>query len=355
MSQSTLKLMKFLVGTRGAGYSRLRAARACDVSEATITRSLNQLSNNGAIERHRGGRSTPASINVLIGLQEFLSRQTKMSRQVVKNEPLSAENEPLSGRINISEEETQREHKATSSDDVEPVVSEEVRKAAGFEALSEGDRRYLAGVVAAGVSLAAILAGVLVGRARRLCSERNGSVAGGVRSVRYFAATIEQASKGQFSAGYVAHVENFIRRHSADGADNIRPFCRTSSQTTDTAAFANTAEEGYGGSPQRATACTTTKGVAIRQDQRKNLEPSVVLAKEPVRAGSSTIKSGGYLTRVSGTDAVRALSSPLVPARTPVPRGGVLSPQKKPPDIEHCDYSAQIADLARVKRIGGRS
>lgn len=88
-----------------------------------------------------------------------------------------------------------------------PEADDAVRKTAGMERLSEGDRRWLAGLRRSGTAESAIRAGILVGRARKLASR---SASEPIRSLRYFAQTIAEAPA--LPNGYLEHIENRLRR-----------------------------------------------------------------------------------------------------------------------------------------------
>lgn len=92
------------------------------------------------------------------------------------------------------------------------LIEETAREAAGFERLSDGDRRFCSELK--GLSEETIRAGVLLGRARRLNHEVNTGIRERVCSLRYFAATIQEAAKG-LPAGYVEHLENWIKRKAS--------------------------------------------------------------------------------------------------------------------------------------------
>lgn len=64
---------------------------------------------------------------------------------------------------------------------------------------------------------------------------------------------------------------------------------------------------------------------------------------------------GRYLDIAAGNAESRSPGENLIaPIQAGIKSGtSAFSPQKKPPDSEHCDFSAAIADLARRKRIGG--
>jgi len=91
-------------------------------------------------------------------------------------------------------------------------IEEAAREAAGFERLSDGDRRFCRELE--GISEESMRAGVLLGRARRLGHEMNTGTRERVRSLRYFAGTIQEAAKG-LPAGYVEHLENWIKRKAS--------------------------------------------------------------------------------------------------------------------------------------------
>jgi len=89
-------------------------------------------------------------------------------------------------------------------------VAEIARKAAGFERLSEGDRRWVRELERSGTPREHIEAGVLVGRSRKMVSAANTGGSARVFSLRYFAGAIAEAPN--WPAGYGEHARNWIRR-----------------------------------------------------------------------------------------------------------------------------------------------
>ncbi len=87
-------------------------------------------------------------------------------------------------------------------DDAESVA-EQARKWAGFQRLSDGDRRYLAELARLGITSAAIRAGIIVARARKAGRGR-------FYSLRYCAETIAEATQGKFPTRYVEYLEHRI-------------------------------------------------------------------------------------------------------------------------------------------------
>jgi hypothetical protein len=154
---------------------------------STVKRWLGELRAAGYLQSHRHGRKCREY--TLSIPQNDTSEQLHLFTELSKSEsPTEIQNHP---------------------DDVAGVF-EVARKSAGFERLSEGDRRYVRGLAASGVSAASIRAGILVGRARRMIAdEKRGG--GPVRSLRYFAGPIADA----FEPGYVEHVAGWLERKRA--------------------------------------------------------------------------------------------------------------------------------------------
>ncbi len=92
-------------------------------------------------------------------------------------------------------------------------VAEIARKAAGFERLSEGDRRWVQELERAGTPREYIEAGVLVGRSRKMVSASNSGESARVFSLRYFAGAIAEAPR--WPVGYADHVRGWLRRRDA--------------------------------------------------------------------------------------------------------------------------------------------
>lgn len=112
-------------------------------------------------------------------------------------QPVSLLTEPL--EITVP---TEQNHSAdVAGENLEPI-----RKAAGLERLSEGDRRFTRELERKGIEAAVIRAGVAVGRARNLVSK----VPSAIRSLRYFLGPIIEASQGAFPAGYADHCERRV-------------------------------------------------------------------------------------------------------------------------------------------------
>lgn len=101
----------------------------------------------------------------------------------------------------------------TVRNDVEPVAElEQIRKAAGMDRLSEPDKRFVQELERRGTPKEAIKAGILLGRARKMCSDVNRGLRDPIRSLRYFADTIREA--GGMSKSYLDYVANFVERHT---------------------------------------------------------------------------------------------------------------------------------------------
>jgi hypothetical protein len=95
-----------------------------------------------------------------------------------------------------------------------------IKKAAGIERLSEGDRVYVRNLKRSGLSLEVIRAGVLLGRARRIMHEARVKTGEKIRSLRYFAGAIEEASADaeKVSSGYVQYLERWIEKNKGAAA-----------------------------------------------------------------------------------------------------------------------------------------
>ncbi len=124
---------------------------------------------------------------------------------------LKCKNEPplYKEETHTREIRTEKHHREDAA--LSPI-EEAAREAAGFERLSEGDRRFCRELE--GLPEETIRAGVILGRARRMVHETNTGTQEPVRSLRYFAATIQEAAKG-LPAGYVEHLENWINRKAS--------------------------------------------------------------------------------------------------------------------------------------------
>jgi hypothetical protein len=87
----------------------------------------------------------------------------------------------------------------------------ELKRLAGIPGnrVTAGDRAFLAGLDA---PPEVIRAGILLGMARKAVQRANTGVRDPIRSLRYFEGTIQEAKAG-LPAGYVQHLEQFVRRH----------------------------------------------------------------------------------------------------------------------------------------------
>jgi hypothetical protein len=172
-------------------WSLPRIARELgDYNERSVRRWADELRAAGELAWDRRG-----STSNLWKLQDSSGQNVRIDRTKCPNASLE---------VNLKKEKIQH-----PSDDVEPI-----RKAAGFESLSEGDRRYLVELQRGGTSAEAIRAGVLVGRARRMMADSRGAPQA-VRSLRYFAGPIAEAARGEIPAGYVEYVEGWLQRKLA--------------------------------------------------------------------------------------------------------------------------------------------
>lgn len=109
MTRAPIRVFRFLCGIDLACYSRERVCRATRLSAPTVNRALGKLVEIGAIERRRGGRSTPAKIRVLISLDDLLIRYVENDPLKPKTDPLSAEIDPLSARLRALEKSIEQE------------------------------------------------------------------------------------------------------------------------------------------------------------------------------------------------------------------------------------------------------
>ena len=98
--------------------------------------------------------------------------------------------------------------------------AEPIKKAAGMERLSEGDRVFVRNLKRAGLTLETIRAGVLLGRARRIMHEAKARTGEKIRSLRYFAGAIEEARADAetLSPGYVQYLERWIEKNQGAAA-----------------------------------------------------------------------------------------------------------------------------------------
>jgi len=79
--------------------------------------------------------------------------------------------------------------------------------------LSRGDLAYCAELERRGLDAETVCAGVVVGRARKFCSDTNRGISDPPRSLRYFGGCIEQAARGEFSDDYVEMRRRWLVRH----------------------------------------------------------------------------------------------------------------------------------------------
>jgi hypothetical protein len=96
-----------------------------------------------------------------------------------------------------------------------PEFLRSIEAASGFN-LSPSDLAWCAALERNGADAETVCTGVLVGRARKLCSDQNRGGSDPIRSLRYFAACIEEAASGAFPAGYAEHMRNWLSRHGQD-------------------------------------------------------------------------------------------------------------------------------------------
>lgn len=186
-----LRRLTFLSQQRGFAFpSRQYLAAKMQCSVPTIDRYTRELRKSGALKTKKRQHMTAK-----YEIQNYQNDSSGNSSGDSSASPylLSPEQE----RVNPLE---QHHH-----DDV-ALAYESIRKAAGFERLSEGDRRFVAGQRKAGISEEQIVAGIVLGRSRKMTS----GAAEPIRSLRYFAATIQEAPT--VSAAYIRHCELWIER-----------------------------------------------------------------------------------------------------------------------------------------------
>jgi hypothetical protein len=82
--------------------------------------------------------------------------------------------------------------------------------------LSRSDAVFCGYLEWRGLEAATVCAGVVVGRARKLCSDKNRGISDPIQSLRYFANCIEQAARGEFSPSYVDHLRSWLSRHGKE-------------------------------------------------------------------------------------------------------------------------------------------
>ena len=103
MAQSTRRVFAFLLGIDLTHYSRERVSKATKLSPRTVDYALAKLVEMSAIERRRGGRSTPAKVRLLMTMEEFLAHQAKIAHQVPKVARYVGENCAPSGALRALE------------------------------------------------------------------------------------------------------------------------------------------------------------------------------------------------------------------------------------------------------------
>ncbi len=179
-------------------YQRTYGARNVSLRQSRI-----------AVELRRPLRSVQRWIGQLVGLDLVEIQQAGPGAAeyfVKENGGALAELWRSKGRgISITESKENGIQEQHHRDDV-ALAYESIRKAAGFERLSEGDRRFVAIQRKAGISEEHIVAGIVLGRSRKMTS----GAAEPIRSLRYFAATIQEAQT--VSTAYIRHCELWIER-----------------------------------------------------------------------------------------------------------------------------------------------
>lgn len=111
-----------------------------------------------------------------------------------------------SDSVYFSSRETRQHH----PDDAELSREAELKSLAGIPGrISPGDKAFLGALQHPEET---IRAGILLGRARKLVQRANTGRNEPIRSLRYFAGSIEEAARG-LPSGHVQYLEQFIRHH----------------------------------------------------------------------------------------------------------------------------------------------
>ncbi len=195
------------------GWIKIRVStlmRKYGRSEAPIPRWLGMLRAFSAISSVQRGRvcceykvlKDPPACNRKKGTKnerEFLVNDRPNDRP----EQLPLFTEP---RESVSPTEKQNHPKDVAS------IPGIARKSAGFERLSETDRRWVTELRA---TPEAVRAGIIVVRARNAGRQT-------VRSLKYFAGPIAEAVRGDFPAGYVDYLEYRLPRYEQLGRETQR-------------------------------------------------------------------------------------------------------------------------------------
>jgi hypothetical protein len=189
-TRAVLYFLKDKSGRKGScWWGQQKIADELVMARMTVIRAIRALVLAGEIESVR--RGSTSNLYRVLKYQNVTSDVTKCDNASIE--------------LNLKKEKIQN----PQTDDAALI-----RKAAGFESLSEGDRRYLAELQRSGTSAEAIRAGVLVGRARRIVADSRGAPVP-IRSLRYFAGPIAEAARGDIPAGYIEHVEGWLQRKTA--------------------------------------------------------------------------------------------------------------------------------------------
>lgn len=189
-TRAVLAFLKDKSGRKGScWWGQQKIADELVMARMTVIRAIKALALMGEIESVR--RGSASNLYRLLKCQNVTSDVTKCDNTSIE--------------LNLNTEKTQHQQ----PDDADPLA-ELARKSAGFERLSESDRRYVAELQRDGVPVEAVRAGILVGRARRAVADSKG-VPQPIRSLRYFAGTIAE----KFEPGYIEHVARWLERKTA--------------------------------------------------------------------------------------------------------------------------------------------
>lgn len=189
------------------GYSWL--AKHFKVSRRTIGVWIRELAALGAIAIERRYH-TSTLYRILLPLGKLISdRKVRSTLPVYRKNP-SDKRHP-SGESKIIRRTIP---KAAASGNSKSADLPEVSAAFGRK-LSAGDVAEVEQLETSGVPRAAIVAGIVVGRARKLVSDTNRGVREFIYSLRYFRQPIAQAAGGAFPPGYVEYLRRRLKRLEA--------------------------------------------------------------------------------------------------------------------------------------------
>lgn len=212
-AQRLIKLLKWCADHWQLTFPKQKwLAEKLDCSVRTVKRALAEIRGQWVAVKRRYRRS-----NVYRLLEAVTDQQMTLAFEVaghVENKPrvpilgptvvLRNTTTPESGKS--SRRETRQHH----PDDAELSREAELKRMAGIPGrVSPADRAFLDALQQ---PTEVIRAGILLGRARKLVQRANTGRNDPIRSLRYFAGTIEEAGRG-LPSGHVQYLEQFIRRH----------------------------------------------------------------------------------------------------------------------------------------------